>query len=119
MLMFSTCMLSQESLTVRYNYVVKSEGGVKVSENETNIIVIYNYLDSGDVLLIDSEGKKSRLYVTKHIGKDKTPNGEEYNLFEAINSELNIECFFQIFNDFTFRIIFKNPIVSLTFYKED
>lgn len=119
MLMFSTCMFSQESLTVRYDYVVKSEDGIKVSENPTNVIIIYNYLDSGDVLIINPYGEKSRLYVTRHIKEDETHNGDKFNLFEAIHSELNTECFFQIFNDFTFRIIFKHPVVSLTFYKEN
>jgi hypothetical protein len=120
MLMFSTCMLSQESLTVRYDYVVKSEDGVKVSENPTNLIVIYNYMDSGDLLLIDSEGKKSRLYITKLLKKDKNSDDQQFNLYDAIYSDLGVECFVQIFpKDLVLRLIFKNPVISLTFFKED
>jgi hypothetical protein len=119
-LLSTTIAVCQESTTIRYNYVVVSENGTKASENSTSLIIIYNYSESGDIMLINSEGEKIRVYITEFLEKNKNTSGETYSLFEAIYSDLGIECFVQIFHDdFVFRLIFKNPIISFTYYKEE
>lgn len=115
---FTLFVQAQDSFSVKYDYVVKDDDGIK-TENPVNVVVIYNYLNTGDIMFINSSGEKTRYYITKINKEAINSSGERYVLFDAIDSVISVECFIQVFKpDLVFRIIYKNPVISLTFHPE-